>query len=268
MRAVKSLVLISALSVMSIAVASVKAAAQDNADDLSKAVANPLAALISVPVQGNVDFGGGTADDGTTWSLKIQPVVPFALSDDLTLISRTIAPLTYATDVFPSGNVNGLGDVTQAFYFTPKPEGGVTWGIGPQFLLPTATVPELGTGKYGAGVTGIVVVDADKLTMGALIGQMWSVAGDPTRDDVSLMNFQPFVTYHLENGQSVGVDFETTYDWINDQWTVPINLTYTKVFTIGEQAMSGVIGVRKYFVAPGGGPDWGVRAGLTFLFPS
>ena len=244
LHATNSFALISLISIVASGAALDEVAAQYNAEELSKAVANPLAAMISVPLQGNVDFGGGPAGDGASWLLKIQPVVPFALNDDLTLISRTIAPLTYATEIFPGGDVNGLGDITQAFYFTPRPEGGVTWGVGPQFLLPTATVPELGSGKLGAGVTGVVVVDADKVTLGALVGQMWSVAGAPMTADVSLLNFQPFVTYHLENGQSVGVDLETTYDWITNQWTVPVNLTYTKVFTVGDQAVSGVVGLR------------------------
>ncbi len=253
-------------SALSFAVLPGVAVAQNDADALAQATANPLAAMISVPLQGNADFGGGPAGDGTNLTLKIQPVVPFALTDDLTLISRTIAPLSFATNIFPT-DVYGLGDVTQAFYFVPTPRDGLTWGIGPQFLLPTATDPSLGTGKFGIGVTGIVLLQQDKITVGMLVGQMWSVAGDPMRPDVSLFNFQPFFTYGLPEGQSVGINLESTYDWINNQWTVPLNLTYSKVFTIGDQAMSGVIGVRKYLVAPAGGPDWGIRAGLTFLFP-
>lgn len=256
-----------AWSCAALALLTVPALAQD-ADELAKAVANPLANMISVPLQGNVDFGQGANNDGQDYSLKIQPVIPFALNKDWNVISRTILPISFAHNIFPN-DVGGLGDLTQSFFLSPSGKNpyGITWGIGPEFLIPTATDRDLGGGKWGVGPTGLVLLQQDKWTVGMLASQTWSVAGDSSRSDISELFLQPFVSYSLGEGQTLGANLEASYDWNASQWSVPINFTYSKVFTAGTQPMSFSIGVRKYLVTADGGPDWGLRGGLTFLFP-
>ncbi|HEY4202064.1 MAG TPA: transporter [Devosiaceae bacterium] len=244
------------------------ASAQSDPDALARQLSNPVASLISVPLQFNADFGAGPGGDGENLSLKIQPVIPFELSKDWNVISRTIVPLSYEHDIFPD-NVAGLGDITQSFFFSPTQPGpgGIIWGVGPQFLLPTATDSRLGGGKWGLGPTGLVLMQADKLSVGVLASQLWSVAGEASRPDISQLFVQPFVSYALPEGQTLSANLEASYDWNADQWTVPLNLSYSKVFKLGEQPMSFQVGLKKYLAAPDHGPDWGVRAGLTFLFP-
>ena len=60
---------------------------------------------------------------------------------------------------------------------------------------------------------------------------------------------------------------ESTYDWVNSQWTVPINLTITQLLKIHGQPLSLQAGYRYYADAPTGGPDWGLRFSVTLLFP-
>lgn len=238
-------------------------------DDLAKQLSNPIASLTSVPLQGNFDFGGGPTGDGLGFTLNVQPVVPISLNDDWTVISRTIIPLSYRDYAAPPDtHISGIGDITQSFFFSPKRSvNGVTWGVGPVFLLPTASDDQLGGGKFGIGLTGVVLKQSGPWTVGALANHIWSVAGDSGRADISNTYFQPFAAYALGNGQTLSMNVEGSYDWVADKATVPVNFSYSKVFKAGDQLMSFAVGAKYYADGPVGAPDWGLRATLTLLFP-
>ena len=100
-----------------------------------------------------------------------------------------------------------------------------------------------------------------------LANHIWSVAGDADRADVSSTFLQPFVNYTFPNTVSLLLNTESTYDWEADEWTVPINAGVSKIFKFGEQRVSLGMQGRVYATSPEGGPEWGVRAIATFLFP-
>jgi hypothetical protein len=121
--------------------------------DLAKELANPISSLISIPLQNNYDFDVGS-DEGFRYTLNIQPVVPFDLNERWNLISRTIVPVVYQAGFFSGlGDQFGLGDTTQSLFFSPKgpTARGLIWGVGPAFLLPTATDDLLGTDQWARG---------------------------------------------------------------------------------------------------------------------
>jgi hypothetical protein len=238
--------------------------------DLAKQLANPVASLISVPFQFNYDCCFGP-EDADRFTLNIQPVVPIALNEDWNLIVRTIVPVIYSEA--PASIVDdefGLGDTTQSFFFSPRqPVNGITWAVGPAFLWPTGTEPELGTEKWGAGPTGLVLRQSGGWTYGILANHIWSYAdaGGRDRDDVSQTFLQPFLNYTFPNTVSLILNTESTYNWETDEWTVPINAGVSRIFKFGKQRVSLGVQGRVYAVSPDGGPEWGARAVATFLFP-
>ena len=245
------------------------ASAQESADELAQKLSNPVASMISIPLQYNVDFGYGS-EDGTKQTLNIQPVIPASLSEDWNLITRVIAPVIYQEDIAGnSGSQFGLGDITPTFFFSPKKPtaGGVTWGIGPVFLVPTASNDLLGADEWGAGPSVLVLRQSKRWTVGVLANHIWSFGGSANDPDISNTFLQPFFARQFPGGRTLTLNSESTYDWENQQWTVPINLLFSKVTRVGGQTMSFAAGVRGYADSPRGGPDWGLRLVATFLVP-
>lgn len=241
------------------------AASAQDADELAKKLSNPISSLISVPFQYNADFGIGTDGDGVSQTLNIQPVIPFSVNEDWNVISRTIVPVKWQANVSPR-YVFGLGDTTQSLFLSPKAPGpgGLIWGVGPVFSIPTATDKDLGSGQFGIGPTAVALVQKERWTLGALANHVWSL---DENSEVNSSFVQPFVAYALGNGQTLTLNTETSYNWSTEQAVVPINAQYTKVLRLGEQPISLQVGGRVYANRPKGGPDWGVRSALTFLFP-
>jgi hypothetical protein len=244
-------------------------ASAESEEELAKKSLNPVAALISLPLQLNQDYGIGPNDDATRTTLNIQPVIPVSLNPSMNVIIRTIVPFIDAESPVTGGDdKSGLGDIVQSFFLSPKDTvGGWIVGFGPVFLYPTASEDALGAEKWGAGPTGVLLRQDSGLTYGLLFNHIWSFTGNDDRADISATFLQPFLSYTTKTYTSFGINTESTYDWEGEQWTVPINVTITQMLKIGGQPLSLQFGYRYYAEAPEYGPDWGLRCALTFLFP-
>jgi hypothetical protein len=249
--------------------------ASDQEADLAKKLQNPVANLISVPIQNNWDFGIGPAH-AMKYTANIQPVIPISISEDWNLILRTIVPVIYQEALVntPGAPASvgkshaGLGDTTQSFFFSPKnPVGGWILGAGPVGYYPTATTSYLGSGQWGAGPTIVALRQEHGFTYGILANQIWSFAGQQDRTEVNATYLQPFISYTTKTYTTPSINTETTYNWQDHESTVPLNFQLQQLVKIGKMPVALQVGYRYYVEKPNGGPDWGLRFAITFLFP-
>jgi hypothetical protein len=239
--------------------------------ELAQELANPLADLMSIPFQMNYDRGIGPLDDGSKLQTNVQPVIPFHLNADWNLISRTIMPVIYQDDIFPgAGSQFGLGDINLSLFLSPKKptSGGITWGIGPVLLLPTATDDLLGAKKWGAGPAAVALMVRGPWTAGMLANHIWSYAGDSDRPDISNTFLQPFVAYTWPSAWTVSVQSESTCNWKTEDWSIPINAAVSKLVKLGKLPVSLQAGVGYWAESPETGPEgFRFRLQATFVLP-
>lgn len=251
------------------AVSALAIAGDASEERLAKQLANPVAPLISVPFQFNWDRNIGQTRDGRKVYLNFQPVIPIKVSDDLNVVSRTIVPIVdQHVSFLGDGSQRGIGDITQSFFFTPRPKPvGIIWGAGPVILIPSNT-EFISAEKWGLGPTAVVLKQERAWTYGILANHILSVGGSGTQA-ISNTFLQPFLNYTTKGAWTFGVNTESLYDWNGSQWTVPVNATVSKLTRIGKLPVSIGGGVRYYADSPSTGPHgWGARLTVIFLFPT
>jgi hypothetical protein len=265
---------------------------KEGTEALQKATQNPVANLISVPLQNNSNFDIGPFNR-TQNVLNIQPVIPVGVSKSFNMIIRWITPVIWqpapgtanlqvfgivantpaylaAQDVQKSAGVFGFGDMNPTFFFSPAKPHKLIWGAGPTFVLPTATGKVLGQGKVSMGPSFVALVQPGHWTLGALINNAWSVAGSGSRADVNQMLLQYFINYNLKKGWYVTMQPIVTANWqasSGNVWTVPVGGGVGRIMKLGFQPVNIAGQFYGNAVHPINGSPWGMRLQLAFLFP-
>lgn len=260
-------------------------AAATNSDALRNAAQNPIASLISVPFQDNFNFNIGPADR-TQNVLNIQPVIPVSLTKNWNLVVRWITPVVYQplsvtqASGFPTQTtgVYGLGDMNPSFFLVPK-KSKIIWGIGPTFVLPTATNTSfLGQGKLSMGPSVVVLVQPRHWTIGFLANNVWSVGGhadfnpDGTvnKPPVNQFLFQWFVNYNMKKGWYLHTSPTITANWRatdDNRWTVPFGGGVGRIMKLGFQPVNITAEFFVNAVHPPAASPWGMQLEFVLLFP-
>ena len=234
--------------------------------DLARAVQNPIASLISVPFQNNTNFDYGPREK-TQNVLNIQPVIPFSLSEEWNLITRTIVPIISQPGFVPGQDrENGLGNILFTAFASPKNSGTWIWGAGPAIQLPTSTDDQLGADEWAAGPSFVVLTMPGPWVIGSLFSNVWDLTGD---DDINFFTWQYFVNYNFGGGWYLTSSPVITANWeADDEWTIPVGGGFGRVFRIGQQPVNAQVQAFYNIEKPDDlGPKWSLRFQLQFMFP-
>jgi hypothetical protein len=252
-------------------VASPAKAADDDDEALLKAAQNPVSDLISVPILNTTNFNLGPYNR-TQNVLALQPVIPLNLTDNWMLISRIILPMTWQP--YPeqtTGGQFGLGDMTPSFFLAPRNPGSVIWGAGPATVVPTATSTILGQGKFCLGPSVVVLAQPGQWTVGALVSNVWSVAGSGGRPPINRLTLQYFLAYNLPHDWYLTAAPVLFADWkakAGDRWLVPLGGGVGRLVTLGSMPVDFAATFYGNVVTPKGLPTWQMNLSMTLLFPT
>jgi hypothetical protein len=244
--------------------------AEESNSDLAKKTQNPVADLISIPFQNNMNFGNGP-NNRTQNVLNFQPVIPISLSQDWNLITRTVMPIIKQPELpTTSENTWGLGATTFTAFLSPAKPGSAIWGVGPAIQIPTTTDNMLGSRKWGAGPSAVVLTMQGPWVLGVLANQVWSIGGSNDRPNTSAFLTQYFINYNLPDAWYLTTAPIITADWqasAGNKWTVPVGGGFGKVFRIGKLPFNANLSAYSNVVRPDPGADWTLRLQIALLLP-
>jgi len=248
------------------------ARAELSAEELAKISQNPVGNLISVPIQYNANFNYGT-EKGTLNVLNIQPVIPFEVSKEWNVITRTILPFIGQPPLFPGDDTtNGFGDLQVSVFLSPAQPRQWIWGAGAIVQAPTHSNAQLGNKNWGLG-PAVVLIHIDKgdpWVYGVLANQVWSLGSSTDAPSYSNSLIQPILNYNLPGGVYLTSNPQITANWKADsaqQWTVPLGGGVGKIVHWGKLPVNLMASGYYNVIKPDLGPNWQLQLQMKFMFP-
>jgi hypothetical protein len=237
--------------------------------DLAKASQNPVANMVSLPLQYNYSTAGGLGQN-TARVLNVQPVLPLPAGEHWLVVSRTVIPFTSLP--LPDGtNRTGIADIQEQAYVTPAKPGRFTWALGPIFSFPTASNQLVRTGQWGLGPTAVGLVQPGPWVIGTLVNNVWRVGGEAHGNPLNTFTVQPFVNYNLRYAWAISTAPLITSNWSaphGDKWTVPIGMGVSKVTHINDQPMNFLMQYYHNLNRPHFAGSEALRLEAAFLWPT
>jgi hypothetical protein len=243
-----------------------------SADEMAAQLADPNSPVASLTFKNKFTrFEGDLpdADNQSMYTLVFQPTLPFILGSGSKVIWRPSIPLLVGKPVFDSSTASfdgesGLGDIGFDLIYVPKlKRKDILFGYGIITTLPTGTDSSLTTGQWTLGPEMIIGKLDPKYTLAFFPKHQWDVAGwGDTAINVTAL--QPIFTYLPGGGWNIGTAPNITYNWENEQWTVPLHLTVGKTVMISGRPWKFAAEL-DYFVENSDtfAPEWMVSFNIT-----
>ena len=242
---------------------------------LAEEAQNPVSDLVRAGFTNATSFGAGANNHlFNTFNLETSTTRRFG---DWALLNRFTIPIRY----FPAsaiedktGSMTGLGDIEYTGFLArdeSKRLFKLIGGVGPTFVLNSATDDRLGLGKWSVGPTLAIISIPDPWVVGAIVRNVWSFAGDNQRPNVNLFTLQPFVNYNFSNGWYLTSTPAIVANWKaedeRNRWSVPIGGGFGKVMFRGEKRPINIRLQGFYFLEkPDWAPDWMLQLQFQILF--
>lgn len=256
-------------------------AATASAAELAAELSNPNTAVATLTFKNQFRWFEGDlpdADGQSSYTLLFQPSLPFVLHNEAKILWRPAIPILVDQPIFdPSTGSfegkSGLGDIAFDLAYAPKTEGGLLLAYGFITSLPTAT-NDLGTDRFTLGPELLIGKITPNYVLGLFPNHQWDIGGSGDAD-INLTSIQAFYTYLPGGGWSVGTGPTITYDWENEQWTVPLQINAGKTVVLNGRPWKFSVEVNYYVEKPDAfGPEWMislniapvVKNGLASLF--
>jgi hypothetical protein len=208
-------------------------ATEPSADEIAESLANPNTPLASQTfrIQYRL-FQGDLPDvdeqDGTL--VLYQPAFPFPLENGATVFFRPATPLIFDQPYFDAAegdfeSLDGIGDIGFDLAYGRTTSTGLLWAMGMISTLPTATQDKLGQDRWTLGPELLVGKLTKSYVVGALTTHQWDIGGSGDAD-INLTTVNALATFLPGGGWNVGTAPIMSYDHENNQWTLPINLSF------------------------------------------
>lgn len=249
-----------------------------SAEEMARALQDPLATLAALMTDNSINFGMGD-DDDVGYEFQLQPVYAVPAPEwGVNFIPRAVIPIVGAPpgSDFPklgeqrsSGGSTtwGLSDIQAQLFVSPRTEGNWKWGAGPQVSFRTRTDTKVAGPGWGGGPVGIIVGSEGPWSFAGIFGNVWG------QDDFNVGFVQPMIFYNFESLPGFSLSYNNTIaaDWSassDDRWTVPLGLTANQTFDMGDgYGLDLGLGAYGLAVKPDGGADWQLKFAITVLFP-
>lgn len=237
------------------------------AEEVAKKLANPIANMVSVPLQ--YDYYGNMGPDkkGSSQVLLVQPVIPIDMKGGDNIILRPVVTSMWQNNLNGFSGY-GFNNVTLETFYTPNTGTSMMYGFGPVLVSPSGSSGYFGSQQTGGGVTGVLLDRKGPWTYGTMAYQTWSLGGNGASGTQNNFYYQPFVAYVTHNAWTFTVVDQGNYNYDQHKAVNTYFFNIGKLVVHHKLPVNYTAGVSYTGTStPGGAQGFGARAQITFAFP-